>query len=72
MGFTENIHEFMVVWWDTSHVDRGIIGGGLVRKKELVDLGIVHLGEMGKSCYVDEGDFWCNEQSWSWRGWRVR
>ena len=40
-GFTENVSELVVVWQNTSHVDQGVIGSGLVRKKELVDLVIV-------------------------------
>ena len=67
MGFTENVGELVVVWWNTSHVDRGIIGSGLVRKKELVDLVIIHFREMGEGCCIDEGNLWSNEWSWSWR-----
>ena len=44
-GFTENIGELMVVWQNASHVDQSIIGGGLVQKKELVDLVVVHFRE---------------------------
>ena len=67
VGFTENVGELMVVWWNASHVDWGIIRSGLVRKKELVDLVIIHFRKMGKGCCVDEGNFWSNEQSRSWR-----
>ena len=69
VGFTEDVSEFMVVWWNTSHVNQSMIRGGLVRKEELVDLVIIHFREMGESCCVDEGNFWSNE--WS-RSWRVR
>ena len=34
-GFTEDIGELVVVWWNTSHVDQSVIGGGLVGKEEL-------------------------------------
>ena len=67
MGFTENVSELMVVWWNASHVDWGIIGSSLVGKKELVDLVIVHFRKTGKGCCVDEGNFWSNEWSWSQR-----
>ena len=63
----KNIGELVVVWQNASHVDRGIIGSGLVGKKELVDLVIVHFREMGKGCCIDEGNLQSNEQSWSWR-----
>ena len=66
-GFTENVCKFMVVWWNASHVDRSIIGSSLVGKEELVDLVIVHLRETGKGCCVDEGNFWSNKWSQSWR-----
>ena len=33
VGFTEDVSEFMVVWWNASHVDWSIIGGSLVGKK---------------------------------------
>ena len=66
-GFTEDVGEFVVVWWNTSHVDWSFIGGGLVGKEELVDLVIVHFREMGKSCCIDEGNFQSNKWSWSWR-----
>ena len=46
VGFTEDVGKFMVVHWDTSHVNWSVIMGSLVRKKELVDLSIVHLGEI--------------------------
>ena len=49
MGFTENISEFMIVWQNTSHVDQSVIGGGLVRKEEWVDLVIIHFGETSES-----------------------
>ena len=68
-GFAENVSELMVVWWNASHVDWSIIGSGLVRKKELVDLVIVPFREMGEGCCVDEGNFQSNK--WSW-GRRVR
>ena len=57
MGFTENIGELVVVWWNASHVDWGVIGSGLGGKKELVDLVIVHFRETGEGCCVDEGTF---------------
>ena len=57
MGFTEDVGEFMVVWQNASHVNWNIIGGGLVRKEELVDLVIVHFREMGKSCCINKGNF---------------
>ena len=60
-AFTENVGELVVVWQNTSHVDRSIIGSGLVRKKELVDLVIIHFGKMGKGCCVDEGNFQSND-----------
>ena len=63
VGFTEDVGKFMVVHWDTSHVNWSVIMGSLVRKKELVDLSIVHLGEMGEGCCIDEGNFWSNKQS---------
>ena len=66
-GFTENVGELMVVWWNASHVHRGIIGSGLVGKKELVDLVIVHFREMGEGCCIDKGNLWSNEWSWSQR-----
>ena len=66
-GFTENVGELMVVWKNASHVDWGVIGSGLVRKKELVDLVLIHFREMGEGCCIDEGNLWSNEQSWSWR-----
>ena len=56
-GFAENVGELVVVWRNTSHVDLGVIGSGLVRKKELVDLVIVHFRETGEGCCVDEGNF---------------
>ena len=71
MGFTENISELMVVWRNASHVDWSIIGSGLVRKKELVDLVIIHFRKTGKGCWVDKGNFWSSKQRWIWRGWRV-
>ena len=67
VGFTENIGELMVVSQNTSHVDRGVIGSGLVRKKELVDLVIVHFRETGEGCCIDEGNLRSYEQSWSRR-----
>ena len=67
VGFTEDISELVVVWQNTSHVDQSVIGGSLVRKEELVDLVIVHFRMMGKSCCIDEGNFWSNEQSRSRR-----
>ena len=67
MGFTENIGELVVVWQNVSHVDRSVIGSSLVRKKELVDLVIVHFRKMGEGCCVDEGNFWSNERSLNWR-----
>ena len=66
-GFTENVSELMVVWWNASHVDRGIIRSGLVRKKELVDLVIIHFRETGEGCCIDEGNLRSNEWSWSQR-----
>ena len=66
-GFAENVSDFMVVWRNTSHVDQGVIGSGLVRQKELVDLVIVHFREMGEDCCIDEGNLQSNEWSWSWR-----
>ena len=66
-GFTEDISKFMVVWWNASYVNWGIIRGSLVGKEELVDLVIVHLREMSEGCCVDEGNFQSNEWSWSWR-----
>ena len=54
MGFTEDVGEFVVVWWNASHVDWSIIRSSLVRKKELVDLVIIHFREMGKGCCVEE------------------
>ena len=67
MGFTENVGELMVVWRNASHVDRSIIGSGLVGKKELIDLVIVYFREMGEGCCIDEGNFWSNGQNRSWR-----
>ena len=67
VGFTENVGELMVVWRNASHVDQGVIGSGLVRKKELVDLVIIHFRETGKGCCIDEGNLWSNERSWSRR-----
>ena len=67
VGFTENVSEPMVVWWDASHVDWSIIGSGLVRKKELVDLVIVHFRKTGEGCCVDEENFQSNEWNWSQR-----
>ena len=67
VGFTENISELVVVWQNTSHVDQSIIRSGLVGKKELVDLVIIHFREMGEGCCIDEGNLWSNEQSWSRR-----
>ena len=67
VGFAENVSELVVVWQNASHVDWGIIRSGLVGKKELVDLVIVHFREMGKGCCVDKGNFWSNEQSQSRR-----
>ena len=69
VGFTEDVSELVVVWWNTSHVDQSVIGSSLVRKKELVDLVIVHFREMGEGCCVDEGNLRSNE--WS-RSQRVR
>ena len=55
-GFTEDIGEVMIVHQDTT-LYQSIIGGRFVRDEELEDLGIVHLGEMGKGCCcIDEGD----------------
>ena len=67
VGSTGDVGELVVVWWNTSHVDQSIIGGGLVGKEKLVDLVIVHFRETGKSCCIDEEDFQRNEQNWSWR-----
>ena len=64
-GFAENIGELMVVWWNASHVDQGILGSSLVGKKELVDLVIIHFRETGEGCCVDEGNLQSKEQSWS-------
>ena len=47
-GFTEDISEFVVVWWNTSHVNQSVIRGGLFGKEELVDLVIIHFREMGE------------------------
>ena len=66
-GFTEDVSKLVVVWWNTSHVDWSIIGGGLVGKEKLVDLVIIHFRESGKSCCIDEGNFRSNKQSWSQR-----
>ena len=65
MGFTEDVSKFMVVHWDTSLVNQSIVGGRFIGKEELVDLSIVHLGEMGKGHCIDEGNFQSNEQSQS-------
>ena len=54
MGFTEDVSKFMVVHWDTSLVNQSIVGGRFIGKEELVDLSIVHLGEMGKGHCIDE------------------
>ena len=54
MGFAEDIGKFMVVCWDTHHVNWNVVGSGFVGKEELVDLSIVHLGEMGKGHCIDE------------------
>ena len=67
VGFTENISELMVVWWNASHVDWGVIRSSLVRKKELVDLVIVHFRETGEGCYIDEGNFRSNKWNQSRR-----
>ena len=64
-GFTEDIGELLVVWQNASHVNQSIIRGSLVGKEELVDLVIIHLGEMGKGCCIDKGNFQSNEQSQS-------
>ena len=56
MVFAENVSELMIVWRNASHVDRSVIGSGLVRKKELVDLVIVHFRETGEGCCVDKGN----------------
>ena len=66
-GFTENVSELMVVWWNASHVDWGIIGSCFVRKKGLVDLVIIHFREMGEGYCVDKGNFQSNERSQSQR-----
>ena len=55
-GFTEDVSEFVVVWQNASHVNQSIIGDGLVRKEELVNLVIVHFRERGKSCCINEGN----------------
>ena len=68
MGFTENVGELVVVWRNASHVDRSVIRRGLVGKKELVDLVIIHFRDMGEGCCIDEGNLWSNEQSWRVRG----
>ena len=57
MGFTEDVCKFIIVCWDTSHVNGSIVGGSLVREEELVDLSIIHLGEMGEGCCIDKGNF---------------
>ena len=66
-GFTEDFGKFMVVWWNASHVNWSVIRSGLVREEELVDLVIIHLGEIGEGFCVDEGNFWSNEWSQSQR-----
>ena len=66
-GFTEDVSELVVVWQNASHVDWSVIGGSLVGKERLVDLVIIHFREMGKSCCIDEGNFWSNKQSQSRR-----
>ena len=66
-GFTENVGELVVVWQNASHIDWSVIGSGLVRKKELVDLVIVHFRETGEGCCIEEGNFRSNEQSQSRR-----
>ena len=67
LGFTENVSELMVVWQNASHVDWGIMGSGLVRKKELVDLVIIYFRETGEGCCIDEGNFQSNKWSQSRR-----
>ena len=71
MGFTEDIGEVIVVHQDTSHVNQSIVRGGFVKEKELVDLSIIHLGEMGQGCCIDKLNLWSNKQGQSrWRiGW---
>ena len=69
-GFTEDVGEIVVVQRDTCHVDWSIVGGGFVREEKLVDLSIVHLREMGKSCGIDEGNLWSNK--WGQSRWRFR
>ena len=44
-----------------------ILRSRFVREEELVDLSIVHLREMGKSCGIDEGNL--QSHQWGWRGW---
>ena len=66
-GFTENVGELMVVWQNASHVDQGVIRSGLVGKKKLVDLVIVHFRETGEGCCIDEGNLQSNKWSRSRR-----
>ena len=66
-GFTENVSEVVVVRGDTHHVNQSIVRSRFVREKELVDLSIAHLREMGKSCSIDKGNLQSNQQGW--RGW---
>ena len=69
-GFAKDVGKFMVVHQNTSHVDQSIIRGEFVGKEELVDLSIIHLGEVGEGCYIDKGNFQRNEWSWRQSGWR--
>ena len=74
-GFTEDVSKITVVQGDTHHVNRSIIRSRFVGEEELVDLSIVHPREMGKSCGIDKGNLWSNQQGqrgqsfrgdWSW------
>ena len=55
---------------DTPHINQSVIRSGFVREEKLVDLSVVHLREMGKSCGIDEGNLQSNESGWS--GWSFR
>ena len=73
--FTEDVSEVVVVRGDTHHINRSVVRSGFVREKELVDLSIVHLREMGEGSGVDEGNLWSNQRGqrgWSFGGDRIR
>src|SRR6266481_8876187 len=63
-GFTEHVHEVMIVFWNCAHIDRKIGSGhGMTMGLRMRDvkpetLGALELAHMGVSSCIDKGNSW--------------